>query len=48
MAYLSFVILATVSLDYLECTKSKKVSEGIHLQSFPVIHALGEIHNGCG
>jgi hypothetical protein len=47
MTYLSFAILATVPLDYLERAKSKKVSKGVHLQCLPIIDALREINNGC-
>lgn len=42
--YLSFIILAAVSLHHLEGAKPKKISKGIHLQSLPVIHTLGKIN----
>lgn len=45
MTHLSFIIFATVALHDLERAKPEKRSKCIHLQSLPVIHALGKINH---
>lgn len=43
--HLSFVVLATVSLDHCECAKTKQVPEYFHLQRLPILYPLREIHH---